>query len=368
MPAPHFTMPALADTPKLPADGLYFDMPFEDYLAAPAFGSGLLYDVLTDPLLCWARSWLNPDREREEKDHFLYGQAFHCRILEGPDEFEARYYVAPQKCDYPDLIETTDHLKKALDDFECVYKKSAPKPELIALLLEEWPDAPIWDRICAKAAADAGDRIAIKGEWAKKFELSAAMIEDNPALLPLVSEGYSEVSLFWHCPVTGIPKKARADKIQIAGIVDVKTFANQQERALKRAIPKAIADNGYPFQMAHYLEGCQVVRSLYRQGEAVARSMMPVGQERVDFVNKWVDHAEPDFWKWLFIQKGDAPTVMAVNFPQDGMIREQFDLLVQEASHRIVEFAKEFGSEPWAPKYDVWDMEESMIPAYALEV
>lgn len=374
MPAPKFIMPALATTPALPADGIYFDMSFADYLAAPAFGSGLLYDVLVDPLLCWSRSWMNGDKPEEEtKDHLIYGQAFHCRILEGADEFEARFYVAPVKDDYPDLLVTDADVKKALEEFE-EKPRTGNKDVRVAQLRELWPDAPIWDEIVAEAARDAGDRQAIKGDWAKKFELSAQMIEQNPALLPLVSEGYSEVSLFWHCPLTGIPKKARMDKLQLAGIVDVKTFANMQERSLRRAIPKAISDNGYPFQMMHYLEGAAVVRSIVRAagedaiGSNPHTTLLPQMDERRDWCKQWAAAEVPDTWTWLFIQKGDAPTVMAVEFPLDGVIAEQFDLLCQEASHKIVELATEFGAKPWAPLYDIWAMEESMIPAYAMEV
>ena len=379
MPAERFVMPTLAKTPILPPDGIHFDMPFETYLAAPAVGSGGMKEVLADPLRFWTRSWMNPHKpEEEEKDHHLYGHAFHCRLLEGSDEFEARYYAEPDKADYPDLIETDADLRAAIAEFE-EKPKSGNKFERIAQLIELWPDAPVWDHIVAQAARDAGNRQALKSEWVQRFELAAEACENNPAILPLISEGYSEVSLFWHCPLTGIPKKARADRLHIGGMLDVKTFANQQERSLKRAVPKEIADRKYPFQPSHYLEGAQVVRDLIRRtGDA---AVFPTFAETVEggahvdecqcrlaFAQEWANHGEPDWWKWLFVQKGDAPSVIAVGYPVDGLNREQFDMLCAEASERIRDFALEFKGEPWAQHFDVWELEDNQIPTYAMEV
>jgi hypothetical protein len=379
MPADHFTLPGLPRTPELPADGIYFDMPFETYLAAPAVGSGALRDALADPLLFWSRSWMNPDKEPEEaKDHLLYGRAFHCRILEGPDEFAARYYVEPNKADYTNLIETDDDLRRTLAEFE-VKPKSGAKAVRIAQLLELWPEAEIWDVIKANAELLNWGKEAIKAVWWSRFQMAGELIDQNQALLPLVSEGYSEVSLFWHCPRTGIPKKMRVDRLHLAGMLDVKTFANMHNNSFKRAIPKVIANEKYCFQRSHYLEGAQVVRALVRSehldaihhglpGQTFTPEQQERNREQADFALAWAKHDEPDWWRWLFVQKGDAPTVMAVELPTDGMLREQFDLLCEDASAIIREMAETFGGKPWAQSFDIWQMEDNMIPAYTLEV
>jgi hypothetical protein len=377
MPADHFIMPTLLTTPALPADGIYFGMSFEDYLAAPAVGSGSLKEALADPLLFWMKSWMNPAKpEEEEKDHFLYGKAFHCRVLEGQEEFEKRFYVEPDKADYLGLIETDDQLRKAIADFD-EKPRSGNKPQRVEQLLELWPDAPIWDALQEQAARLNRGKTAIKAIWWKRFEIAGRLIDENDELVPLVSEGYSEVGLFWHCPRTGIPKKARFDRLHIGGAVDVKTFANMHRKSLKRAIPKAIGDEKYPFQRSHYLEGAQVVRALVRQGiEAVHHSTketftpeeQAINVEQLEFAKAWAAHQEPDWWRWLFVQKGDAPSVMAVELPTDGMLREQFDILCEDASAVIREMAEQFGNEPWAQKFEIWQMEDNMIPAYCMEI
>lgn len=370
MPANHFTLPVLPKTPALPADGIYFDMPFSTYLAAPAVGSGGLRDALADPLLFWSRSWMNPSKEpEEEKDHLLYGKAFHCRILEGAEAFDKQFYVEPDKADFEGLIETDDDLRKAIAEFEDK-PVSGNKPARIAQLLELWPEAPIWDVIVKRVADDNKGKQAIKALWWRRFEIAGQLIDGNDELVPLVSEGYSEVSLFWHCPRTGIPKKARIDRLHITGMLDVKTFANMHHKSLKRAIPKVIANEQYPFQRSHYLEGGQVVRALVRDkgADAIFTKDDIDYADQYEFAQVWATHDEPDWWRWLFVQKGDAPTVMAVELPTDGMLREQFDLLCEEASETILDMAKEFGAQPWAQKFAIWQIEDNMIPAYALEV
>lgn len=379
MPIDHFTMPTLPNTPALPADGIYFDMPFSTYLAAPAVGSGALRDALADPLLFWAKSWMNPAKEpEEEKDHLLYGKAFHCRILEGADEFASRFYVEPDKADYPHLIETDDQLRKAIADFD-EKPRSGNKSARIEQLLELWPEAEIWDVIKEQCAKANRGKEAIKALWWRRFEIAGRLIDENQVIIPLVSEGYSEVSIFWHCPRTGIPKKARFDKLHVGGILDVKTFANMHNNSLKRAIPKVIANEKYCFQRSHYLEGAQVVRALVRQegldvvhhgepGQAFTPDEQARNTEQADFAREWAKHHEPDWWRWLFVQKGDAPSVLPCELPTDGMLREQFDLMCEDASAIIREMAEQFGGEPWAQQFDIWQIEENMIPAYTLEI
>jgi hypothetical protein len=308
MPADHFTLPGLPNTPALPADGIYFDMPFETYLAAPAVGSGGLRDALADPLLFWSKSWMNPSKEpEEEKEHLLYGKAFHCRILEGEEAFNDRFYVEPDKADFEGLIETDDQLRASILDFD-EKPVSGNKPARVAQLLELWPDAPVWDAIKAKAERENRGKQAIKALWWRRFEIAGQMIDGNDELVPLVSEGYSEVSLFWHCPRTGIPKKARIDRLHIEGMLDVKTFANMHHKSLKRALPKVIANEQYPFQRSHYLEGGQVVRALLRnamKGDA-PECVVRMSNEQNLWVQEWAKHDQPDWWRWLFVQKGRA--------------------------------------------------------------
>lgn len=370
MPSDRFIMPTLPKTMALPPDGIHFGMPFETYLAAPAVGSGGIKEVLIDELRFWTRSWMNPHPpEKPEKDHQLYGHAFHCRLLEGSDVFESLYYAEPEKTDYEDLIETDGDLRKAIAEFE-EKPVTGNKPERVAQLLELWPEANIWDNIIAQAERDAHGRQALKADWVRKFELSASMAENDPEILPYLANGHSEVSLFWHCPVTGIPKKARVDRLQLAGMVDVKSLANSQERPLEDAVAKEIADRRYPFQPSHYLEGGQVVRALVREsdGACIFQPVETFDPELVKWTVQWAQHAEPDTWTWIFVQKGDAPGVIGWEYEVEGMIRDQYDVFCAEASEKIVALAKQFGGQPWIEKRGVVRESNNKIPAYVMRL
>lgn len=374
MPSDPIRTPRLKRTPALPPDGIFFDMPFETYLAAPAVGSSLGKDVLTDPLLAWNHSWLNPHFEEKDKAELLYGKAFHTRLLEGREAFDELYYVEPAKADYDDLLVTDADISAAIEQFE-VSPVKGNKPERVKQLLDLWGEAPVWDEIVARAQRDAGNRTAIKATWADKFEQSAAFLEADEELRELVRGGVPEVSLFWHCPRTGIPKKARADVLRIEGIVDVKTFANMHRKSLGRAIPRAIANEQYPFQASWYLEGAAVVRQLVQaaleRGDAGLPIHQPVAtfdQDKVDFAKQWAEHDAPDRWWWLFVQKGDAPSVVGVEYDVEGMLREQFDGFCNGASEELARLFDEYGVRPWVEQHGIWRLEDNQIPAYILEI
>lgn len=369
MPAEPIQTPRLKTTPKLPPDGIHFDMPFEDYLAAPAAGSSLGKDVITDPLLAWNHSWLNPHREEKDAEHLLYGKAFHCRFLEGRHEFERRYYVEPAKGDYPELLTTDAQIRAAIAEFD-EKPVSGNKPERVRQLIDLWPEAPVWDEILARAAREGGDRQAIKADWGDKFEQSAQFVENDPELMKLLEDGHPEVSLFWHCPVTGIPKKARADFLRVDGVVDVKTFANMHKKSLPRAIPRAIANEQYPFQTSWYLEGTAVVRQLVTQdaGGSIFQPVETLDEARVKWALEWAEHDQPDLWWWLFVQKGDAPSVVGVEYDTGGMLREQFDGYCAGASEELARFFDEYGVRPWVQQHGIWKLEDNQIPAYILEI
>jgi hypothetical protein len=369
MPANPIQLPMLGKTPKPPEPGIYFDMSFETYLDAPAVGSSLLFDVLVDPYLAWVRSWMNPHKKEREAEHLLYGKAFHCRLLEGAAAYDERFFVEPEKADFEHLIVTDDDIRAAIAEFEETPVKGN-KPERVRQLLELWPEAPMWDAIVAQAARDAAGRTIIKGEWHRKFEDSAAFVEADPELRELLTGGHPEVSLFWHCPQTGILKKARADYLKLTGFVDVKTFANQHEKSPLKAIPKAIANEQYPFQPSHYLEGAQAVKWLIRQhGADAIVTPDDVGYaEQYEWATEWARSEEPDGWTWLFIQKGDAPIAVGWEYDVDGMLREQFDMFAADASGRFAELCERFGAEPWIEHHGIVRGEDQRIPAYVMEI
>ena len=49
--------------------------------------------------------------------------------------------------------------------------------------------------------------------------------------------GYSEVSIFWIDPGSGVRLKARLDYLKVKAIVDLKTFSNSLGKPVRRRLP-----------------------------------------------------------------------------------------------------------------------------------
>lgn len=74
-----------AGSAAAPAEkGKILTLNMAQYLALPAFSSGLCNTILTaSPLHAWSDSWLNPNREREDSGKMDIGTYAHALLLEG---------------------------------------------------------------------------------------------------------------------------------------------------------------------------------------------------------------------------------------------------------------------------------------------
>ncbi len=133
-------------SPPLPKPGIYFGMPDDEYHALPALSNGGIKYLAASPMLFWARTpWLNPKKaqqvaeraEEGEKEHHVFGKAYHCRLMEGASVFATRYVIGLNPADYPDCLVHTDEIKAAIRKFTCeqpVKPCSARKDDLKAQL------------------------------------------------------------------------------------------------------------------------------------------------------------------------------------------------------------------------------------------
>lgn len=147
-PPPSRFAPARLDgTPELPEPGLYFGMSDEEYHALPALSNHGIKYLAASPMIFWARTpWLNAKKQQEvaerladEKQHHVLGKAYHCRIMEGAEQFERRFVVELDPADYPNALVHTDQIKAAImrhKETVPVKPCSARKDDLIAQLNE----------------------------------------------------------------------------------------------------------------------------------------------------------------------------------------------------------------------------------------
>ena len=341
---------------------------------------------------------MNPEKVIEEKDHHIFGHAFHCRLLEGASVFAMRYCMEISKSDYSIVLESTDEIKDyiskqtwelpiaATDDTPAttrtmhhkpvsrveeddgnggVRKRAAKKDDWIAQLLEIDPNAPLWSNLVEEYRAENDGKTMLTASQIKELEISARMIERDEGIRKLAHGGYSEVSLFWHCPETGLPMKARVDKLKVKRMVDLKTIA-ENGRSMENSIRQTIANYKYTIQPAVYIEGGAEVRKIVRENGAAAIHVWPDKdgvidaareKEVTEYALKWASHLLPDEWTWIFQQKGPAPITRALHYQAQSTMMMSNDI-VSLMKKRFIEYAGAFGIDPWldiAAPYDVYD-------------
>jgi hypothetical protein len=383
----------LPDAPKLPAPGIYFGMPEEDYFALPALSASGIKDLLASPMLFWARStWLSEVARKQKAREAsnpkaqmarLIGRAYHCRLLEGTEEYARRFAceLTPEDCE--GALTTTDQIKAAISAFGVkpwskvpdelpggqAYERSAKKEDWIRQLLAQDPDARILDVLEQQHEAAHAGKSFISAEAWEQIEYAAKMIEADEGIRPALTGGYPEVTLIWHDKETGVPMKARVDRLKLKAAIDLKSIA-LNGRSIEQAIRGAIARYTYVIQPSHYVAGIQAVKALVREGNGT-----PLGPivsygypsdhgERLEWAKKWAaDEAEPK-WAWLFQGKGDAPVTRLCFYPMGGSTRMVVDEMCRQAARKFRKYSEAFGVLPWidqAPPYDLAD--EDFFPS-----
>ena len=158
--------------------GVYFDLSFADYLADPSLSASGIKDLLVAPETYYGRCAFNPEHERKETAALADGSAYHSRILEGRNAFDAEYAVAPNEADHPDAIIGGTALKAACSELGLT--KSGTVAELADRIASASPDAKIWLHFMRDFEAENAGKTFIKSELADKIERHAKLLESIP--------------------------------------------------------------------------------------------------------------------------------------------------------------------------------------------
>jgi hypothetical protein len=394
-PAERFVPAVLEGTPPLPPPGIYFGMPEEEYHALPALSSHGIRNLASSQMLYWSRTpfvselALKREQEKQEKDpaHRTIGKAYHCRIMEGADEFHRRFAVELTEEDCEGALESTDQIKaaiKALDrppyskvpdqlpDGGGEYLRAAKKDDWIAQLLELDPEAKILAVMNQQHREKHAGKLFVSAEVYEQIEIAARMVEADPEVRHAFSGGYAEVVLIWYCLTTGVPMKARVDYLKQKAAVDLKTIANQRGMSMERAIANEVAGYKYTIQPSVYVEGIQEVKRLVREDERRIQLYDGVPDSEVEDVHIWAkkwaaEEGEPE-WLWVFQQKGDAPITRGVFYPLQGSTRAVVDQIVTKQKERFKTFSTAFGTDPWLDVAPIYDMADEDLPPWATDI
>ncbi len=187
--------------PESLKEGIYFNMPIQDYHNDPSISCSGVKNLLDNPLTYWWNSALNPNKQpidSADSAALIYGKAAHCLLLE-PEKFDDEFIVvAPRiRCD--------------------------------------------------------SERIIIREPIFKTIKESIDKIKQNKSYDNWFKGGYPEVSIFWQDEGTGLMCRARFDYLSLGFIDDYKTTVKVKD------IIKSIANFEYNLQSAIYLRGLAAV-------------------------------------------------------------------------------------------------------------
>jgi hypothetical protein len=209
--------------------GVYFGMPVAEYRRDPSLGSTNIKDMRPNQRKYQRSSWMAERPVDTVTKSTVLGTALHMMVLEGIEKFSKAYVRRPES--YNDLSQGD---------------KTAMTKRIKAGLAmnQEMLSAEQYD-LCVEAAS---------------------MIVEHDSLRSSLTGGENEVSVFWVDEHTGVPCKARFDRLKARGIGDIKSIANEMQRPLEYAAGLHIKSFRYDKQAAHYLDATMQIPSFVKQG------------------------------------------------------------------------------------------------------
>jgi hypothetical protein len=319
-------------------DGLYKNLPFEQYLALERVSSTMIKWSRVSPYDCWARSWMG-DVKNDDTFATSLGRLYHTMLLEGREVFWSEYCREFSGHDY--LPKTVDDIKKALS--EKGLKPTGTKP----VLEERAREAGIQTYAAAKEAylAKHAGKIEAKDDHLDWVAKAGAVVSGHPTCKMLFANGDPEVTILWTDHETGIKMKARIDYLQKGCAVDLKTFSNPLRKPVRRAVTTAFAGQGYHIQAACYMDAINVA---CQQG--------------------WISDEIDREFVFLFVQSGPVPVIVPRILGGDSSVMGTGKIVYREGLEVIKRHMDTFGAEPWLPiDEDIEYFDDLEFPAWITE-
>jgi hypothetical protein len=346
--------------------GIHLGLAEDAYHADPALGSSSLKQLATKPCL-WQYDRLRP-RKETELEYLVWGRAFHCRVLEGAEEFARRYAKPPRPEDHPDALVTTDQIK----DFLRMHgqKLTGNKPELMARAREVDDCPPFFDEILLRWQLDHPNHVQLTDRQVQEIEDAVANMHRDPTLDAVMTagsliDGAAEMSVIW-MDERGVRRKCRFDyALGPAGarrkalVVDLKSFTSFKGVSDEEAARFKIYDMFYDVQAAAYMDG-------YRAGKDMLAQHQVFGEPPATGYLESFFHAPSVDWVWIFIRRdnGMIPVVASTD-TEDPMVVEAAKV-VDCAIETYVAYLARYGADQlWTPPAQVpLRLNHSVMPTY----
>jgi len=353
--------------------GLYFGMTDEQYHALPYLSATGIKNLMISPMDYWARSNMNPWKEEDETESEAktLGKAYHKRILEGLDAFNACYIkpleLDPTNPEHRNALKGNSEMTAWLKDMGVKGYSGKKKEELIAMIQEADPHQAIYDVLESEYAKMHAGKIFLDPVMIRKIELSAKMIECHPHLRYYFIGGYPEVSVVWFDEELQVMFKARFDYLKVNAVNDLKTFANMMNKVIEKAVYGAMASGKYHIQGALYLRAVEEAKKLAAAGHIhVLRSDATYDEE---WMQAFIASPEHGF-NFLFQQKGPAPVSVGAQFLRADPMFDTGIASIHQGVMIYQECMRTFGDDgtPWVDMRDPIVLSWQQYPAYASDL
>jgi hypothetical protein len=299
--------------PDLP-DGIYLDMPFDQYLALERMSAGGLTDMMEGPAAFWARSWLNPDREeQEESKAMLHGRAYHCARLE-PEEFPKRFVrdFVPEDMPEGSLLSDRDY-KAWLKEMGHPQTKGSETVLERAVRIDHLAGPPCWHTERDRWER-AETREAIDPKTFDEIVRDAERLRNNPEVSALIEDGLAEVTILF--TLDGVPCKIRPDYLGQGFVTHLKTWDSKSfGKTGNRAVADAFRFNGYYRTGWFYELGMSQIRTQDLDVRSSADgSVLPISDLDKHEALTLSTHMRGDVERqtlFLFLRRGGVPDIRA---------------------------------------------------------
>jgi hypothetical protein len=323
-------------------EGIYFGLDEATYHAAPWVGSGGAKQLYACPSDYWYDSHMNPMREEDEPTFAQsFGRALHHRILYGAQAFDR---------DYTCIIGTSGDSVSAVDLAAFIKEKGVTPAKLKA------------DN--EKIVRDMGINLLTEHTY-DRIMVATAHITKNPHLAQAFTNGFPEVSVFWHetredgsAPV---PCKARFDYLKMRAIVDLKSFRSKDRiRSLDEMVLQDLFNYRYDIQCAWYLNGHAKGLDFVRGGQV----WVAPGWARPD--DEWLSKAfsSPAHWVFVFFRADGMPVSKSYQIPNGSPAHESGKAAVRVALDAYRDNLEKFGTDAWVNMDPPFQIDAEDLPKW----
>lgn len=347
-------------------EGIYFNMPEEEYHDIPYFSRSMAEKINMDLEEAWHSSYLNPENTDIRTPAMQLGSAVHSMLLE-PEIFEALYAARPSYSDFKglDILDKNADLQAFLAAVG--EKKTGKKEELIARA-EPYIDPSrqvIWDNVM-KSFHDEIDKHGKREISHADLEILTGIkkqIDDSKKIKKILQDGYPEVTIILKDEDTGTMCKYRLDYVRSEAIGEVKTFSIKHRKSIMKSMCDAINNERYNMQFAVYQSALE---------QAINKINTKNADVFGDVDSQWLEQFLKTPIKQFFIvfARTQAPyQIKAIelkksfsNGGNDNIYYSEGLNAFKMAIKKYSEYINKFGSERWTNLNEVEVLSDEHVP------